>query len=268
MKSDDEGFRAAQQLAYRCVETVAASLTAGTTEREACHRMRLFLREHGVSDQLHTPFAWFGDRASFRGFRTPLAFFPTRRKLEVNMAYILDCAPVVRGYTADVGYTGWLGSHPIASRMLDDLVHHRALVVDQVNAQRPVGEIYDAVIALARKQGYEIRHRKYPFGVLGHRVERLPIEKSPGRVIAGFGLRSLRAFARLARGGTSPLWNGTIASDKPLPIGRWAVEPHLGFRGTGAKFEEILVVDEAGARWLDDDLPHVRRWRRLAEVAA
>jgi hypothetical protein len=24
----------------------------------------------------------------------------------------------------------------------------------------------------------------------------------------------------------------------------------------------MLVIDDAGARWLDDDLPHVRRWRR------
>jgi hypothetical protein len=28
----------------------------------------------------------------------------------------------------------------------------------------------------------------------------------------------------------------------------------------GAKFEEILVVDEGDAYYLDDDLPHHRRW--------
>ena len=54
-------------------------------------------------------------------------------------------------------------------------------------------------------------------------------------------------------------------SDHPPQPGLWAVEPHLGFRGTGAKFEEILVVTdskdpEQSAFWLDDDLPHVRRW--------
>ncbi|MER5357350.1 hypothetical protein [Streptomyces sp. NPDC002785] len=50
-----------------------------------------------------------------------------------------------------------------------------------------------------------------------------------------------------------------------LPFAQWAVEPHLGFRGTGAKFEKILGVTdskdpEQNAFWLDDDLPHVRRW--------
>ncbi|MFF2327627.1 MULTISPECIES: hypothetical protein [unclassified Streptomyces] len=63
----------------------------------------------------------------------------------------------------------------------------------------------------------------------------------------------------------SPLWSPYRFSDHPPQPGLCAVEPHLGFRGTGAKFEEILVVTdskdpEQGAFWLDDDLPHVRRW--------
>lgn len=266
--SDDQRFRAAQRLAYDCVEHVASRLTAGTTERAACAQMRAWLAERGVTEFLHTPFAWFGDRAAFAGFRTPLAFFPTRRRLAAGMAYILDVAPVVDGCTGDVGYTGWLGENAIASRLMRDLEQHRALILEQVT-QRSLGDVYDAVIGLARKQGYEIRHRKYPFGVLGHRVERIP---EGGRfratTIAGFGARSLAALARVARSGALPLWNGSIAAHRPLPHGRWAVEPHLAFRGVGAKFEEILVVDAAGARWLDDDLPHVRRWRRSAEAAA
>jgi len=36
----------------------------------------------------------------------------------------------------------------------------------------------------------------------------------------------------------------------------------------GAKFEELLVVTDDDAFWLDDDLPHVRRWSRLAADAA
>jgi hypothetical protein len=34
------------------------------------------------------------------------------------------------------------------------------------------------------------------------------------------------------------------------------------------KFEEILVVTPSGdAYWLDDDLPHVRRWYRAAAAS-
>lgn len=55
----------------------------------------------------------------------------------------------------------------------------------------------------------------------------------------------------------------------PVP-GLWAVEPHLGFREVGAKFEELLVITDNDAYWLDDNVPHVRRWqaRGLLKEAA
>ena len=37
------------------------------------------------------------------------------------------------------------------------------------------------------------------------------------------------------------------------------------FEGVGVKFAEILIIDESGAQWLDDDLPHLRRWSRFNE---
>jgi hypothetical protein len=61
----------------------------------------------------------------------------------------------------------------------------------------------------------------------------------------------------------SPLWADGAASNHPATPGLWAVEPHIGFRDVGVKFEEILVVTERGEiYWLDDDLPHVRGWQR------
>ena len=63
------------------------------------------------------------------------------------------------------------------------------------------------------------------------------------------------------REGWSPLWSSGKRSEHPPTPGLWAVEPHLGLRGVGAKFEELLVVTEDDAYWLDDDLPHVRRWQ-------
>ena len=62
--------------------------------------------------------------------------------------------------------------------------------------------------------------------------------------------------------GWSPLWNGGHRSDHAPVPGMWAIEPHLGFHGVGVKFEELLVVTDDDAYWLDDDLPHVRRWAR------
>jgi Xaa-Pro aminopeptidase len=271
-------FREVQQLAYRGAEEVAAGLDVGVSEKEAAGRLRRWLEDEGVDDWFHLPFAWFGDRTAFRGFRSawPLDFFPTGRRLAEGMPYILDCAPVLDGFTADVGYSGSLGANPAVDRLQADLAEHRALVVDQVRARRSLREVYEAVDALAARQGFENRHRAYPFRVIAHQVHRLPSRRSRSRgrppIVGRFGLRSLRRLGRTALVGLpqgwSPLWNGTRFSDHPPPPGLWAVEPHLGLRGVGAKFEELLVVTDDDAFWLDDDLPHVRRWTAAAAATA
>lgn len=265
--ADLDRHRGVQQLAYRCAETVAATLEPGVTERAAARRMKQWLLDHGVDDWFHVPFAWFGDRTAFRGFRTPLDFFPTDRQLVEGMPFILDCAPVVDGASADIGYASSLGENKALDRIIDDLAAHRALILDLARQRRPLKEIYEAVDALAAQQGYENRHSKYPFGVIAHQVGPLP-RHPRNKVVAGFGLRSLRALVRSAMvgraGGWSPLWSGSKRSDHPPTPGLWAVEPHLGDGDVGAKFEELLVVTDDDVFWLDDDLPHVRRWTEVS----
>ncbi|MFE9296388.1 M24 family metallopeptidase [Streptomyces niveus] len=268
------GFSSAQRLAYECAEAVAARLRPGVTEREAARMQRDWLRARGVRDWFHLPFAWFGDRTAFTGFRIPLQFFPTNRRLEEGMPFILDLAPVHRGFPADVGYSGCLGPgpHPLYDKLLADLQAHRELLLREVRERRPLREIYEDVDRLMVRQGYENRHRAYPFGVIAHKIDRVSDRRWSPHVL-GFGTQALKGLASDAlhghRDGWSPLWSPYRFSDHPPRPGLWAVEPHLGFRGTGAKFEEILVVTDSGdpaesAFWLDDDLPHVRRWAKGA----
>jgi Xaa-Pro aminopeptidase len=275
-----DGFRQIQQLAYRCAESIAAELTPGMSEREAAALMKQWLQAQGVSEWFHEPFAWFGDRTAFEGFIgwrhlggfNP-AFYPGRRRLEENMPYILDCAPSLQGYTADIGYCGCLGQNRILDKLMDDLLEYRVLILELVKQRKQLSEISQAVDRLCAKHGYEPRHKAYPFQVLAHRVERLPADGRKHRSVFNFGVRNLRELARGAakgrREGWSPLWSSGRNSDHPPTPGLWAVEPHLGFRGIGAKWEELLVVTEDDAFWLDDDVPHVRRWasRGLAPLA-
>ncbi len=260
-------FREVQQLAYRCAETVAGGLEAGVTEREVADRMRTWLLDQGVDDWFHLPFAWFGDRTAFRGIRQPLQFFPGDRRLGEEMPYILDCAPIVGGVCADIGYSGSLAPNPTLDLVMDDLQAHRSLILDLVRKRRSFRDIYREVDRLIVRQGLENRHRAYPQGVIAHQVGRLPDRPGP-RPLFRFGPRSVRWLARTTlvagRQGWSPLWNGSRRSDHPPVPGLWAVEPHLAFRGVGAKFEELLVVTEQDAFWLDEDLPHVRRWAARA----
>lgn len=261
-------FRELQQLAYAAAQSVGESLEPGVTEKQAAKRIREYLTDRGVQDWFHTPFAWFGDRTAFRGFRTPLQFFPSHRRLAENMPFILDCAPVRDGYVADIGYAGCLGTNPIYEHLADDLSEYRALIAARVNDGVPLQQIYRDVDALIARQGYDNRHRVYPGRVIAHQIGRVR-SRLPQVVVAGFGIRSLQTLAcdliveRLHH--RCPLWADGEISRHPATPGLWAVEPHIGFGDVGVKFEEILVVTGSGsAYWLDDDLPHVRRWRQAS----
>jgi Xaa-Pro aminopeptidase len=257
-------FRELQQLAYRCASVVADWLSPGVTERQAAARLRYELRREGADDFFHVPFAWFGDRTAFRHFRSPLQFFPTRRALTEGMPFILDCAPVADGYTADIGYAGVLGLNRVWDQVDRDLGEYRSLILRSVRDREPFAAIYGAVDALIARQGYQNRHRVYPGRVIGHQVSRVPQGAFQGVTVFGFGVRSLQTLGReliseRARG-RSPLWADGRSSQHPPMPGLWAVEPHIALGGVGLKFEELLVVTEDDAWWLDDDLPHVRRW--------
>ena len=264
-------IRSVQQLAYRTAEGVARELRPGVTERQAAGRLKRRLIEEGVEDWFHVPFAWFGDRTTLKGFRNPLKFFPTNRALQEGMPYILDVAPVHEGVTADIGYSGCLGPNPIFDQMMADLAEYRTLILDQVRERRTFRDIYEAVDQLAAKHGYTPAHHAYPGKVLAHQI--WPVHGGgPRTIVAGFGNKSLRLLGRslaVSVGeGWSPLWNGTRRSDHAPVPGIWAIEPHLGFHGVGVKFEEVLIVTDDDAYWLDDDLPHVRRWREADAAVA
>lgn len=273
-----EQVRALQKLAYDCAEAVAAGLSPGVTEREAAARLGTLLREHGVEGFFHTPFAWFGDRAGFYGFRAPSwrrpqdnlyfsrQFFPTERRLEDGMVGILDVAPIKGGLCADIGYSFAQGDSLALTRALNDLGVIRDLVLDEVRAERTMKQVYRAVDAAIEEMGYESAHALYPSRVLGHKIGRIPLRGATSRVLAGFDLRTYLYFGKqillaLPGAGRVPLWNEARASDVRPDPGLWAIEPHVRKHGIGAKWEEILVVTESDAAWLDDDLPHVRARR-------
>lgn len=265
---DLEAFKALQQLAYRCAETIGQSLKPGDTEREVAARMKIWLLDHGVDDWFHEPFAWFGDRTAFRNFRgfNP-RFLPTSRRLEKHMPYILDCAPVMQGAVADIGYSGCLGENQTLALIKRSLAEHRELIVNNIRQGESLADVSRAVDKLCLEQGLEARHKAYPFSVLAHKVGPL---KTGGLKfsVTKFGVRSVRWLLKeMYQGrqqGVSPLWSSSKRSDHAPSPGLWAVEPHLAFRDVGAKFEELLVITDHDAYWLDDDLPHVKQWQAEA----
>lgn len=263
--SDLDGFRLAQRVAYSCAARVEAALTPGMTERDAAAMLRARLSEIGVTHYFHVPFAWFGDRTALADDWSDDEFLPSDRALTPGMPVILDVAPIVSGYACDIGYSFAFGHNAVMNRMLDDLAEVRRAIPLALKEGRNLAQTYRKVDAIIAKQGYDNRHRAYPFNVLGHRVARFTPAAGDEQIAGAFGASALgfiRDGVRAAKKEPhqSPLWNKDSEPSRVPPTGVWAVEPHVGKNGVGAKFEELLVITETDAYWLDNDLPHVRRW--------
>jgi hypothetical protein len=184
------------------------------------------------------------------------------------MIAILDVAPVVHGFTADIGYTFCVDDTPTElSQAFAALREVRALIPPHVARGDTMRSIYLRVGRLLRQRGYDECHRRYPFRALGHRVTRLA-PRVRELSVGGFGLSSAlgvlgtELVSRLpAAEKLSPLFRDAARVEHRLEPGVWAIEPHLAASTFGAKFEELLVVEDRRAYWLDDALPHVNPLR-------
>jgi Xaa-Pro aminopeptidase len=278
-------FKAAQRLAYDATAAVEAQLYEGITERQAARALEDWLRGNGVERFFHYGFAWFGDRTRFRGFDRPSTnplkdlfspkmahfgaqFLPTDRRLARGDAVILDVGPIFGRAASDMGYSCTLGEEitPEFHEARMALAPYRSTVLDLVRHGETQSRIYREIDGLIADQGYENIHSYYPGSVIAHRVGRVRGLQLPTFRVKGFSPQALayltghiiESAVRPARHQT-PIWNE--GSDRPCEPGLWAVEPHIGKGDIGVKFEELLVVTDDSAYWLDDDLPHVRYWQ-------
>ncbi|TGM60142.1 M24 family metallopeptidase [Leptospira adleri] len=294
--ADLNDFKNVQKLAYDAVEWVRERLVVGMTEKTAASLIDSYIYERGGKNFFHYGFAWFGDRTCFREFRRPLTwkriggegllphfgfqFQPSDRKLKEGMAVILDVAPNVKGVTADVGYSFSFGKNSEVEQGRKDLKEFRTLILELVRSERSMGDIYRACDDLIQDLGYSNCHTIYPNGVLGHKVGRVPASNFPAGRFLGFPPQTFLYLApQILKGifasssNASPLW-GEFTKSR-ADAGLWAVEPHIGkiYSGSreeesfGVKWEEILVVSDSDAFWLDEDLPHVRFWEKQERIS-
>ncbi len=273
-------FKQVQALAYEAVQTVEQQLHEGMTEKQAAQMIADYLEEREVDSFFHKPFAWFGPRTAFTNFWSAFHFFPTDKKLTKGLPVILDVAPTIGGYTADIGYSfTFKGESPVMEKMKETLAIIRKHILQKVKEGTDFADIYRSVDDIIAENGFRNAHQVYPRRVLGHRVTKTKTTFYDRFSFGGFSLRQtqwllpelVNVLTKRDRG-QSALWNDLPESQHaPIP-GTWAVEPHLASMDgqVGAKFEEILVITENDAYWLDDTVPHVlaSRGKGLASVAA
>jgi Xaa-Pro aminopeptidase len=253
--ADLDRFRTVQRHAYDVAAKAEASLRVGMTERELAELLDDIQRGDGVTQFFHEHFVWFGERTCLgedwvRGGTDPASlemlpgspFSPTGTMLAANEPLILDIAPIINGYASDIGYSSIIGQNDVFDELIAGLEPVRGFLQERVRGGDTLKRIYQALDAFIADNGWTSVHRCYPLRALGHLLMHL----DPG------------AAAGESTGAS--VWNDSPDADLPPTPGVWAVEPHIGKNRVGAKWEEMLVVTADDAFWLDEDLPHHRRW--------
>ena len=239
------GFKRCQNLAYKGIKEIAAMIQPGWTEQKTADLLDTYLMDHGVQSFFHRSFVWFGSRTKFSGVENYLGFLPTQNKVEENDVIILDVAPILNGFSCDVGKSFCLGDNPdfIKTELyLKALKKKIPEFFKRYDNGADVCERIDHEISLA---GYENIHQLYPFSVLGHRIHKVP-NALPAH-LANIGWQSY--WSMLSQGEFSELLSKDFQGDL---TGLWAIEPHVGTSSFGVKFEEILVVESNQVYWLQD----------------
>lgn len=265
--ADLERFKQCQRLSFEILEQTAETLQEGETEKAVGKRIHKRMMQAGADYYFHGPAVMFGDRTAYPGDFGRLGALPTERRLKAGDSVTLDCAPCFGGYTVDTSYCTSFGGGGVPVELDRALVEFRQSIRARVKQGVTMREIARQVDAEVKEKGMENCHRKHIGMVLGHRVVKETSSFLRGRSI--WGLSPRQALYTLVRSrqaknnrpAVTPIWNHTRQSDAPLPDGLWAVEPHVAKDGIGAKFEDILVVQGGDAYYLDNDLPHTRRWK-------
>lgn len=262
-------FRNLQRTSFAILEETAASLVGGETEKDVAHTLVKRYRAAGAGSFFHLPVVLFGERTALPGEWAIGKFFPRSKVLEPGDSVILDAAPLFSGFLVDTSYSFCFGENEEHRAMMQHLAQYRESVLIAINNGDTFASIADQVLQTMSSAGYQAVHTKHPGEVLGHRAVKTPNLPFQLR-LQGFDALSLSWFRlkdRLATSGLgrrSPLWNSRKSSDHQAHDGLWLVEPHAGLGPVGAKWEEILVIENRKARWLDDEPPHVQQWAQIA----
>lgn len=280
--SEKEKFLEVQNLAFAAAKYCQNQLQEGMTEKDAATIMENYLQDNAVKQYFHKAFAWFGDRTCFKDFSRPLPFLkkstwsdfklpssknplphfgkeflPTNRKLEKNMAVILDIAPAIDNIAVDIGYSFFYGTNEDYNKAYAFLIEIKNMLPQIVDKERNIDRIYKTISQLIGNQNFNNCHQLYPLGVLGHKLGRLPLTWIPKINILGFHPQAF--FYLLKEDITAPFkFSNTTpylaqGINQDISTGLWAIEPHFGNKEWGLKFEEILVVEQDTAYWLSSE---------------
>lgn len=201
---------AAQRATLAVVSDLEREIRPGRTERELAVRAEELARARGAT-----------------GFWTPVAvgagpgnlvchpeFPPTERAVAAADLVWIDLTPDFGGWPGDVTRSVVVGADSARERVLADCARIERAVIEAITPGMPARELFAVARALLDADGYELLDL---LGNIGHDLDR-------DALVTGF----------IDPRNETAMW------------GCWAIEPHIGMDGIGAKIEDLVWIDEEG----------------------
>lgn len=185
-------------------------------------------------------------------FRRRTDALPGGTQLREGEDAVVDVAPVFRDGVCDVSWS-W---GPAFEQAKEELARLRNALPQWVASGVTARELTERVRDHGQTLGWTSCQPRYVMGALGHRVydSWVPLRGSLFGLGLGSGLRLFGGAAAhrvLPRVVSWPFWNDSPHAERPPADGLWSLEPHFCVGRAGWKWEELLVIEDGQARWLD-----------------
>jgi Xaa-Pro aminopeptidase len=208
------GLEEAQRATLAVLDELAAEVEPGVSERELAARALELVRARGATG-VWTPIAV---GAGSGNLVCHPDFPPTERVVAGVDLVWLDVTPEFDGWPGDATRSVVVGSDPVRERIVADCRRVLETTIAAVEPGMPAKELFHVARRLLDEDGYELLDL---LGNVGHDLDR-------GGAVTGF----------IDPRNETPMW------------GCWAIEPHIGMDGIGAKAEDLIWIGEDGVRVL------------------
>ena len=204
------GLVAAQRATIEVTEKVLRGVRAGVSEQELAARAGSLARERGATG-VWTPIAagaGEGNRVCHPDHP------PTARVVAEEDVVYLDLTPDFGGWPGDATRSVAVGGNPAHRAIVAGCLRIERALIAACRPGMAASQLFGAAAAMLAAEGYELLDL---LGNIGH-------DLGHGAAVTGF----------IDAGNDTPMW------------GAWAIEPHIGRDGIGAKFEDVVWLGREG----------------------
>lgn len=205
-----DGLVAAQRTTIAITEQVLSSMHPGVSEIELADVAERLARASGATGVWTPVAAGVGEGNRVCHPDHP----PTARVAAADDIVYLDLTPDFGGWPGDVTRSVVLGDDPARDALVADCLRLEQAIVAAARPGMPASELFGIASEMFEREGLELLDL---LGNIGH-------DLGHGAVVTG----SIDATNH------TPMW------------GAWAIEPHLGRDGLGAKFEDVVWLGPEG----------------------